>query len=49
MYPLAAAANQPEQRFVDGRDIVVPTLPHYTIAALEDRSVVAMISFLFPK
>lgn len=36
MYPLSQANNPPKQRFVDGVDVVVPTLPNYSIKALED-------------
>jgi len=40
MYPLADASNPPVQRFVDGVDVVVPTLPKYSFAALEDLKVI---------
>lgn len=36
MYPLSEANNPPKQRFVDGIDVVVPTLPNYSIKTLED-------------
>jgi hypothetical protein len=36
MYPLSVADNPPEQRFVDGRDIVVSSLPRYGIETLQD-------------
>ncbi|MEA3469575.1 MAG: DUF1214 domain-containing protein [Thermodesulfobacteriota bacterium] len=49
MYPMSKAANPPKQRFVDGRDIVVPTLPHYTMAALEDIKVIIDIEPVFSR
>lgn len=49
MYPLSAAANPPEQRFVDGLDIVVPTLPRYTISALEDIKAIMEVEPVFPR
>jgi hypothetical protein len=49
MYPLSAAANPPKQRFVDGRDSVVPTLPRYTIATLKDIKAIIDVEPVFSR
>lgn len=49
MYPLSSAANPPKQRFVDGRDVVVSTLPKYSIAALEDIKAIIEVEPVFSR
>lgn len=49
MYPLSVAANPPKQRFVDGLDTVVPTLPRYTIATLEDIKAIIDVEPVLPR